>query len=207
MFTVHHIADGRPRTDTYTERDAIRLLRTGRGRGVEIDPRNSGGAILRWTPAASNPFRRIPREIRIDALIPVRMTAAIRADLERVRHPDPTDLTDTAKSHLRTAGLITTGPGGAARLTLTAQLALTACTHRTHTRDPRGYHSPADSLYAIAAVGLNKPGGRAYRLHDITARASCDCGALDYSAADRGVAARAARQHRSEAAAALIASL
>ncbi|MFD4356825.1 hypothetical protein ACFWPX_30035 [Nocardia sp. NPDC058518] len=209
MFTIHQTIDGQPRACTYTERDTIRLLRTGHRRGVEIDPRAAGGAVLRWTPP-SLMFHRTPREIRIEAQIPVRMSTALQANLDRIHdgaRADLLDLSDSAKARLYAAGLIIIDSTQTIRVTLAARLALTACAHRTHTRAPRGYHHPADHRYAIDSVGLNKPGGRAGKIHDRTSHASCTCGALDYFADDRSTAARAARRHRAQAAAALVEAL
>ncbi len=206
-------ADGTTSTGTATEAHTRASLTRAVSLGLRVEATRRGGVII---------TRDLPdgRTHTVTYLLPapIHLSETVRRDLGLIalrggRMKDGRIITGlfaippAAAARLARAGLVAV-QAGQVSVSLAGRLALHAVAHTTGTRQPRGYVRPADVGLAHLSAGLNKPGGRAGKIHDRTSSAWCSCRAWSAPfAEDRADAGRRARGHREEATAAMIRAL
>lgn len=208
-------ADGAAAEGTCSEAHALALLRRAVRLGYRVEATRHGGAVIaREIPAGTDQWS--PPRTHTVTLEPVTpagtVTAANRIDLGIIdrrgglRRPAQLNhgridaglnsIPPAAAARLIDRGLVTVD-GTTVTVSLIARLAMVAQDHRTETSEPRGYHREQ------GVIGPWRKGGCVY---DRSSAAHCEC-RWSYPAEDRDDARRRAREHRQQAAAAMLADL
>ncbi|MCQ1581222.1 hypothetical protein [Streptomyces parvus] len=202
MFTktITH-ADGDTATETSTEADALRLLRTAVRRGYRVEATRNGGAIVERDIHNGRSIVPETRTVTLEPVTPVgRLTATVRESLSDIAAREAYRI-DVAEREFRdqvgriSAGFRGVAPAAAARLVARGLVVLgepyeaTSNGYLPETRTPvrvslsarLGMHAQDHRTHTIAPAGYVRPADA--DLHMVTAGRQTPGGGLVYSRA------------------------